>query len=147
MCRNQKAQTRLFQILLDVRLILTSAWKLDNERTQFVTTDKLPRLAIWLVPAALSIIALAKMPYGYYQFLRIVICVAAAYLAHMEYKLMDEGVNAWVITFTLLAILFNPLIPIHLKRDIWAFLNVTCAAIFIGHLTFKIKNNQLDRKD
>jgi hypothetical protein len=105
-----------------------------------MTKENLPLLAIWLVPAILSIVALANLPYGYYQFLRIVVCIAAGYLTYREYKLKN-GLNAWVIIFSLLAILFNPFISIHLTRAVWAFFNVVCAAIFIAHLIIQIRKN------
>lgn len=109
-----------------------------------MTRENWPLLAIWIIPAILSIIALAKLPYGYYQFLRTVICIAAAYLAYREYQL-DDKVTIWAVVFALLAILFNPIIPIHLSREIWAFFNVMCAAVFIIHLIFCIRKNKLWR--
>lgn len=101
-----------------------------------------PRLAIWLIPAILSIIALAQLPYGYYQFLRVVICIAAVYLTYQEYQL-DDKVTIWAVVFALLAILFNPIIPIHQSRKTWAYFNVICAATFIIHLIFCIRKNKL----
>jgi hypothetical protein len=107
-----------------------------------MTKENWPRLAIWIIPAILSIVALAQLPYGYYQFLRIVICIAAAYLTYGEYQL-DDKVTVWAIVFALLAILFNPIIPVHLKRDLWAVFNIICAIIFITHLIATIRKNQL----
>jgi len=66
-----------------------------------MTKESLSRSAIWLIPALLSIIALAKLPYGYYQFLRIVICITTTYLSYNEYQLKD-GLNIWVILFVIL---------------------------------------------
>jgi hypothetical protein len=107
-----------------------------------MTKENWPRLAIWIIPAVLSIVALAKLPYGYYQFLRIVVCIAAAYLTYREYQL-DDKVTIWAVVFALLAILFNPIIPVHLSREIWAFFNVICATIFIIHFIFCIRKNKL----
>ncbi len=108
-----------------------------------MTKENLPRLAIWIVPAILSIVALAQLPYGYYQFLRIVICIAATYLTYREYQL-DDKITIWAVIFALLAVLFNPIIPVHLKRDIWAVFNIICAIIFIAHLIITIRKNQFD---
>lgn len=106
-----------------------------------MTTGKLTRLAIWLIPAVLSLIALTKMPYGYYQFLRIVVFIAAAYLAHMEYKLRDSTINLWVILFVIIAILFNPLTPIHFKREVWGYINTVCSGVFIIHMIIKLRKS------
>ncbi|HSW69787.1 MAG TPA: DUF6804 family protein [Gammaproteobacteria bacterium] len=108
-----------------------------------MTKKSFPRFIIWLIPAILSIIALAKLPYGYYQFLRIVICIAASYLIYREYNL-NNVLNIWSAVFALLAILFNPIIPIHLPREVWGFFNVACAIAFIMHLIVCIKKNQFN---
>jgi hypothetical protein len=42
--------------------------------------QRIPRI-IWLVCAVLLVVAVLRLPYGYYSFLRIVICGAAALIA------------------------------------------------------------------
>jgi hypothetical protein len=74
--------------------------------------------ALVLIASALCFIALADgLPYGYFTLLRFVVCAVSLYVA---YKLNDvkEG-SWWVWGFGLLAVLFNPIIPIYLTREQW----------------------------
>ena len=57
--------------------------------------------------------ALAPRPYGYYTFLRWVVCMAALMVA---FRAHDSERFGTVWTFGLVALLFNPLISIHLIR-------------------------------
>lgn len=93
----------------------------------------LPRL-VWLLPSVMLIIALAKLPYGYYTLLRIVVTVCAIVLA-AEIKKRDN-IGAWFVAFVFVALLFNPLIPIHLTRGVWAPIDVGCALMFAAHMYF-----------
>jgi len=69
-------------------------------------------------------------PYGYYVLLRLVVTVAAAYLAFREYQ-SQQAVGPWVIGFGFLALLFNPLIPVELNRGIWLPIDLASAAAFV----------------
>ena len=71
--------------------------------------------AVWLVPTAALLLALFPLPYGYYTLLRIVVCGAAAYLAYRSFS-ASRRVTTWVLVLGALALLFNPLIPVHLEQ-------------------------------
>ena len=94
---------------------------------QWETKMKLPIWA-WVVPAAMSLIALLPMPYAFYMLVRIVVCAAAIFIAWRQYKL--RGIDAWCFAFGCIAILFNPIFPINLSREMWAPLDVGVAALF-----------------
>lgn len=81
------------------------------------------------IPAALLVLALLPLPYGYYTFLRLVITGWALFLAWGEYRHAGSA-NGWAIGFLLIAALFNPLVPIHLDRSTWAFLDCGTAVFF-----------------
>lgn len=72
--------------------------------------------------------ALWRQPYGYYVLLRWVVCGVAAYSAFKSLELEKSG---WVWVFGFIAILFNPIIPIHLTREVWAPVDIAGALIFI----------------
>jgi|SRR4030043_265432 len=85
-----------------------------------------------LIPAGVASImlflALAPWPYGYYQLLRFVVCGVSAYVAFVAYTWQ----KMWAIClFGFIAVLFNPLITIHLSREIWQTLDVFCAVLFV----------------
>lgn len=82
-----------------------------------------------LIAVVLLLVAILPLPYGYYTFLRISVTVCALLVAWFAYKEKDEP-TVWVLVFGLVAILFNPLIPIYLSRGIWFYLDIGIAAIF-----------------
>lgn len=79
--------------------------------------------------------ALAKNPYSYYQILRWVICGLTGYSAYLTYKTKE---NAWMWVFGIIAVLFNPISPIHFDRKTWAVIDMIVAAIIFVSI-FKLK--------
>ena len=71
--------------------------------------------------------------YGYYQILRWCVTICAGLTAY-NYK--DKN-NALCILFCIIAILFNPLAPIYLDKNIWKTIDLATAVAFIS--TFFIK--------
>jgi len=94
----------------------------------------IPRV-LWVVPPVVLVIATARLPYGYYTFTRIVTCGAAAIIAFVCFQARPI-IQAWSALLALVAILFNPIIPIHLNRSTWFYLDLIVAAVFIAHLFF-----------
>ncbi|MDR9764409.1 hypothetical protein RJJ37_33210 [Rhizobium redzepovicii] len=82
-----------------------------------------------LVPVALLFVALLPLPYGYYPFLRLVIASSAIYLAWRDYKKKD-AFNGWSLILSMVALLFNPLIPVYLDRGSWFVIDIAVAGIF-----------------
>lgn len=72
--------------------------------------------------------ALGGWPYGYYQLLRFLVCGVSLYVAYMAYSWQKLWAT-WL--FGIVAVLFNPLLPIHLSREIWQPIDVICAIIFV----------------
>jgi hypothetical protein len=82
-----------------------------------------------LIPAALLIIAILPLPYGYYTLLRLVVTIGASAVAWLDYQ-ETKTAGPWVLVFGMTALLFNPLIPVYLSRNSWFFLDIAAAAIF-----------------
>lgn len=96
---------------------------------------------IFLIPAALLLIGIADLDIGYYTFMRIVVFLASGFISLINYKEQDK-VNFWVVAFALIAILFNPIIPVYLHdKDTWAVLDFICAVLFLikGIMVYKKK--------
>jgi hypothetical protein len=89
--------------------------------------EKQPHLIPATTATIMLLLALAPLHYGYYQLLRLIVCGAALYVSFASFNLQ----KMWVVwLFCFIAILFNPLIPIHLSREIWQSIDVICAIIF-----------------
>ncbi len=88
--------------------------------------------SLWLLPVVLLMLALLSWPYGYYEFLRLVICPVAAWIAYTQWR-HDEAFSGWVVALAAMAILYNPVVSISLTREIWSVLNVLSAGVFFGH--------------
>ena len=96
------------------------------------TKNNLP-IALWIVPAIVLAVAVFPLPYGYYTFTRIVICLACIVLAYAAYAARGVAM-VWTTLFVLIAILFNPLLPIYLKKQTWMYLDGCSALVILAHL-------------
>jgi hypothetical protein len=66
--------------------------------------------------------------------MRIVVCGFAGFLAYVAWE--EEGLvsRSWAVAFGLIAILFNPIVPVYFKRAVWFDIDVGVAIIFAAHL-------------
>ena len=88
---------------------------------------------VWIIPTALLLVAMARLPYGYYTFTTLLVCGIAAWFATVGWN--DRQVSRmWSVGFALIAVLFNPIIPVSLKRDAWLYLDILTAVAFLVHL-------------
>lgn len=100
-------------------------------------------LKVIKVPAVASIIMLLLAipegwPYGYYTLLRLVVCGSSVYVGFLAYNLNKQG---WTWTMGFIALLFNPLIPIHLDKPTWVPIDLVAAFLFLIAL-FVVKPNR-----
>lgn len=80
---------------------------------------------IYLVLAALMLLCLAPMPYGYFQLVRLLSTIAFAVMAFRYYR---ERTEWMAYTFGVLALLFQPFYKIALGRTMWNIIDVIVAA-------------------
>ncbi len=90
-----------------------------------------------LIVSTMLLAALYPWPYGYYQLLRWATCGAAIFVSYNAY-LWKHNWAIWV--FSIIAVLFNPIAPIHLSRETWQPIDVVCAIIFIVAAVILKKN-------
>ena len=86
-----------------------------------------------MVPVVLLLVALIPWPYWYYNLLRLAVFAVSVWIAYEQWQ-NDDSFSGWVVAFGLIALLYNPFLPVHLTREIWSVLNFGTAALFLGHL-------------
>jgi len=85
-------------------------------------------------------VAITHLPYGYYQMLRWVVCAVGIYVAYTAYRWGKVWVT-WVFGFV--AALFNPIIPVHLTKEIWQPIDFICAVLFSLGIIFLKESEDL----
>ena len=78
--------------------------------------------------ATLLFIAVLPLPYVYYEFLRVAVCLGAIYLVIRGWSLLDSPQRAVLIV---IAILFNPFSPIYLSKIIWGIIDIAAGIYLI----------------
>lgn len=94
---------------------------------------------VLIVLACLVVFAGDTFPYGFYTFLRIVTCTALVGL------LLENLSFKWKFPLLLLAILYNPVIPIRLDKQIWFLFNIVTVPMLAGPWIILLR--RLRRKD
>ena len=75
-------------------------------------------------------------PYGYYVLLRWVCCGVFIFLATRAAAL---GVQEWAWTFGIMAGVYNPILRVHLNREIWSVVNVATMIVAVASV-FALKS-------
>lgn len=95
----------------------------------------------FLVPAAMSVLAVLHLPYGYYQLLRLVVVSCAGLIAWGGWQRRS---HIYVIAFGMLALIYNPIFPLRFERELWAWINIGTAIEFIGAM-FLLERSERQR--
>ncbi len=90
-----------------------------------------------IILAVLLLLCLAKMPYGYYQFVRFGALVGFILLAINAY---EKGLTNYMIIFIGLGLLFQPFIKIALGRELWNIVDVIVAIGLLVSIKEPVKN-------
>jgi len=67
-------------------------------------------------------------PYDYYILLRFVVCGISTYLAYKAFELNRTG---WVWALSIIAVIYNPILRVHLDRELWTVINVATMLVFV----------------
>lgn len=101
---------------------------------------------LWLISAILAVaLLLGCFPweYGYYRFVRIVVFIGSV-LAIVGNK--EEGFAWRNLLLGLFAILFNPILPILMTREIWIVVDAV-GAVWFAYCVYvfrkQLKNNEI----
>lgn len=87
-----------------------------------------------IITSILLLLCLLKMPYGYYQLVRLVSFASFLIIANINYN--EKQTNSMYL-YIFLAILFQPFVKVALGRDIWNFVDIVVAAILIVSIFYK----------
>ena len=101
-------------------------------------------VATWikLSLAALMVLCLLPMPYGFYNLVRFLALIGFAILAVNAYR---NSHNYLAITYGALALMFQPFIKLVLGRDVWNIVDVA-VAVFLIVLIVKNKEIQFHKQ-
>jgi len=82
-----------------------------------------------MVSAAMLIFGgIASLPYGFYQFLRLMVCGTAIYVA---LNATESNRSGWAWTMGGIALLFNPIFIVRLTRDEWRPIDIVIGVAFV----------------
>lgn len=81
-----------------------------------------------LIAAVLLFAALGRHAYDYYTILRWIACGTAAFTAFQAAQSKKTG---WLVVFIIVAVVLNPIAPLHLKRDTWALVDIAAAVLLL----------------
>ena len=84
---------------------------------------------LWYVAAGLLFLGALSLPSGYYDLLRWFIFGVALFAAYSNF---ESEQTSWSIAFTVIALIFNPFVPLYLyDKFIWAVIDVGAGLAFI----------------
>ena len=92
--------------------------------------------------AAVLLMCLAPMPYGYYTLVRLLATIVFSVYAYRCYMAKRGGVT-WV--FVTLVLLFQPFVKVALGRAVWNILDVIIAIALIAFFFWERKKSENNR--
>lgn len=91
---------------------------------------------------AMLVLTVLPFPYAYFEMLRVVVTAGALYLIWHS-NASDPTTNSWKMAFGFIALLFNPVDPIHLDRSTWLIFDIGTAGVFLAYINRKYTSFKL----
>lgn len=79
------------------------------------------------ISTIMLLIAILPLPYGYYTLLRWIVCFSAIFSAWVANEL---GKRPWLFLMAIIALLFNPIVPVFLNKGAWVIIDFIVAILF-----------------
>jgi hypothetical protein len=79
---------------------------------------------------SINALALLPMPYGYYVLLRWMMVFSCAYIISTVFK-SKNNTGQSIFLLGLIAVIYNPIFPLHLGRPIWTAVNLATIAVIV----------------
>ena len=90
-----------------------------------------------IITILMLFIAVGNLSYSYYQILRFIVCGVSGYMTYLAFQ---KKKKFWIWIFGITTILFNPISPIYLEKDIWVIVDIFIAiTLFISLFYFQFK--------
>ena len=74
------------------------------------------------------VLGIIGMPYGFYTLIRIAVCILSIFLFVIH---KESGDPILPVIYLVTAILFNPIIKVHLDKEIWSFIDGSVIFLFL----------------
>jgi len=104
--------------------------------SQTVNHNRNKNIAISISVIFLFLAMIEGWPYGFFTLLRLVIFGTTVYLSWLAYK---SEAQTWIWIFGFIALVFNPLIPLYLGRNLWVVIDLFVAVfLIISFFAFKL---------
>lgn len=94
---------------------------------------------IFYITAVMLFFAAAPLSYGYYTFLRLVVCGVCSYSAYVTQK---RNAKVLPTVYGLIAVLFNPIIKIYLPKEVWVFFDISVGVLLLITARFISSQNE-----
>lgn len=91
-----------------------------------------------VISAIMLLLAIPSWAYGYYVLLRWMVTASAVFLVYIAYNLKNKF---WFFLMAIIALLFNPLAPVHLDKQVWVVIDFIVAILFLISI-FRIKKTK-----
>jgi hypothetical protein len=78
-------------------------------------------------------------PYSFYNLTRWVVFLVSCFGFYRTLELSPKGLK---VGFVVIGVVFNPLIPLHLKRDAWQIVDIL-AGVALVWMPFQVKNESI----
>ncbi len=84
-----------------------------------------------LLAGVFSFLGMTEMPIGYYTFLRIYLTIISGVIVVNELS-KENKVTGKVIMFTVIGIVFNPILPVYLHdKELWSLIDLIVGAVML----------------
>lgn len=93
-----------------------------------------------IVAAVLLLVAVGRNAYDFYTIMRWIVCGVCAYGAYLEF---ERKRTVWAWLFAIMAIAFNPIVPVRLSRGTWAPIDVLAAAVLVASVVMSRKVKEI----
>lgn len=114
-----------------------------GEESRCLTEQRPVKFPI-IISIAMLLLAIPPIwPYGYYILLRLVVCGTSFYITYISYENKRIG---WTVLWGCIGVLFNPIIPLYLSRELWCIVDLVVAIIFFIYLLEQIEEKERIKK-